>query len=115
RIDLNCPSNATVLDVVVDLSSRAGSAEFTLRDPDGKVVWRILAQGGHAAQQGEMPAIAGVWKGELVLDAFSGDYELRLFAHDGPALDFDVTVTGAAPVEGGDGDSGDDEHPRGSR
>jgi len=104
QLELDCPPNAAALDVAVDLCGVAGSAAFTLRDPNGKVVWNIVARGGRAEQRGELPAVAGEWRGELVLDGFSGDYAVQLAAHDRVVRDvrFEVTDVSIESAERGD-------------
>jgi hypothetical protein len=93
QLDLQCPQRASVLDVDLDVCGVGGAARFSLRDPGGKVVWQVAARGGHVEQTGQLPAMAGRWRGELVLDGFSGDYSVGLSAHEWPELDVKVEIT----------------------
>ena len=85
------------ITIRLSADSKAGSAEWTLVDPDGATMWRIRVEGRSRVEETvHLPARAGTWSFVRELDDFTGRHHLRLSAVGSDRLD--VTVV-PAPLD----------------
>ncbi len=85
------------ITIRLSVDSKAGSAEWTLIDPDGVTMWRSRIEGRSRVEETvRLPVRAGTWSFCRELADFTGHHHLRLSAVGGNRLD--VTVV-PVPVE----------------
>ncbi|HLQ36418.1 MAG TPA: hypothetical protein VK348_01355, partial [Planctomycetota bacterium] len=72
---------------------RAGALQVQLQDPAGVTCFADTLRGGERQCALRLPASTGVWRCRLEFADFSGDYGVRLEAHDEPGVRITATIT----------------------
>jgi hypothetical protein len=85
------------ITIRLSADAKAGSAEWTLRDPNGETMWKHRIEGQSRIEETvHLPVRAGTWTFRRELDDFTGRHHLRLSAVGDGRLD--VTVV-PAPLD----------------
>ncbi len=97
RNELKITPKMERITIRLSADSNAGSAEWTLVDPDGATLWRMRVKGKSRIEETvHLPARAGTWSFCRELDDFTGRHHFRLSAVGRDRLD--VTVV-PAPLD----------------